>query len=369
MNEATAPLAIKLYGSNISYFTGKLENYFRTRGIPYTLNAMQFPRDARRIGREVGVIQMPNVLLGDGRWMTDSSKIIQWFEEQYTPHPLLPQDPVLRFVCLLLEDYADEWLWRPAMHYRWHYRKGAALQSRHLAEELAGEMPLPGVLKRWNLRRRQRNYTTGDGITRANIAGVEGIYLRLLATLENLLATRDYMLGERPSVADIGFAGPFFRHFALDPVPLELMRERAPAVLEWVARLWNSPPERWSTRSEPVALPTDLAPLLDDIGQCYLPYLVANAEAVGNSQARFDAHIDGVDYRGALVSRYRVWCLQELRAQFQQLPEDAQQTLQALLQQHGCWEPLWQLSSLPLLPGQEAGLPFKAHAKMLAVHD
>ena len=32
-----------LYGSSISYFTGKLENYFRLRGIPYQFRSMQFP--------------------------------------------------------------------------------------------------------------------------------------------------------------------------------------------------------------------------------------------------------------------------------------------------------------------------------------
>ena len=26
---------VMLYGSSISYFTGKMENYFRVRGIPY----------------------------------------------------------------------------------------------------------------------------------------------------------------------------------------------------------------------------------------------------------------------------------------------------------------------------------------------
>ena len=64
---------------------------------------------------------MPALQLGDGRWMTDSTKMIQWFEAKYPQNGLLPEDPVQRFVCLLLEDWADEWWWRPAMHYRWHY--------------------------------------------------------------------------------------------------------------------------------------------------------------------------------------------------------------------------------------------------------
>ena len=79
-DQASSDLA--LYGSNISYFTGKLENYFRLKDIPYTLCSMQFPRDARRIKAQVGVSQMPAVQLADGRWMTDSTKIIQWFEAQ-----------------------------------------------------------------------------------------------------------------------------------------------------------------------------------------------------------------------------------------------------------------------------------------------
>ena len=34
---------IILYGSNISYFTGKMENYFKVKEIPYSFKAMRFP--------------------------------------------------------------------------------------------------------------------------------------------------------------------------------------------------------------------------------------------------------------------------------------------------------------------------------------
>ena len=33
-------LPIRFYGSNISYFSGKLEMYFRVRGIPYEWHTM-----------------------------------------------------------------------------------------------------------------------------------------------------------------------------------------------------------------------------------------------------------------------------------------------------------------------------------------
>ena len=73
---------VRLLGSNISYFTGKLENYFRLRGIPYELHPLRGPADAALMKREVGVMQIPAMQLADNRWMTDTTKIIQWFERE-----------------------------------------------------------------------------------------------------------------------------------------------------------------------------------------------------------------------------------------------------------------------------------------------
>lgn len=360
---------VTLYGSDISYFTGKLENYFKVRGLDYNLRSMVLPADANRIQAETGVFQMPAMQLADGRWMTDTTKIIQWFEQAVPEHPAVPSDPLQAFVCYLLEDYADEWLWRPAMHYRWYYDEGAYFASRHLADELMSTVPVPGFVKRWNLRRRQRGgYTSGDGITSAAVPGVEAIFERTLAQLQAIFECRPFLLGSRPSLADIGFSGPFFRHFALDPVPLAIIRRTAPAVLEWVARLWNTRladcEGDWGT-----GIPADLGPLLDELGGHYLPYLCANVDAVAAGKQSFDADIGGVAYRGARYSRYRVWCLKELRERFAALPESAQAEAQALLQRHGVWEPLWRQADLPLLPGQEEGLPFQASTKMVGVNE
>jgi glutathione S-transferase len=367
--DSTSIQPLTLHGSNISYFTGKLENYFRLRGIPYHLRSMQLPGDLQRFKEQVGLFQMPILELGDGRLMTDTTMIIQWFEQHYPQQRLIPQDPLQRFVCLLLEDWADEWWWRPAMHYRWHYAEGAHLQSRHLADELLGGVQVPGILKRWHLRRRQRGgYTSGDGIHPGAVAGVEAMYLRLLQQMEDIFSRRPFLLGSRPSLADVGLSGPFFRHFALDPVPLEIIRQRAPAVLEWVARLWNTRLSACGGVWE-AGVAEDLGPMLDDIGSTYLPYLCANVEAVAAGRKRFDVAVGGVTYRGACYSRYRVWCLQQLRNAFQCLPEPSRVQARQLLQRHGCWEPLWRQPELPLLPGQEQELPFRATTKMVGVNE
>lgn len=360
---------ITVYGSSISYFTGKLENYFRLRGMPYRLQAMTSRYHAAKVKKMTGSTQMPAIELADGRWMSDSTPIIQWFEKAFPQLPVIPEDPLQRFFSLLLEDYADEWLWRPAMHYRWFYPQGALFAGNHLAVEIGRGVPVPNVVKRMVITRRQRNgYSTGDGITPGQVPGVEAIYLRTLEQLEAIFRERPFLLGDRPSLADIGFSGPFFRHFGLDPVPAEIMRQQAPAVWAWAARLWNT---RLSDNCGPLlpGVPEDWGPLLDQIGRQYLPCQCANVDAVAAGQKRFDVEIDGVSYRGARWSKYRVWCLQRLRDHFEALAPADQNAAEALLVRHGCWEPLWRQASLPLAPGFCSRLPFQVDAKMIDVYD
>ena len=361
-------MTLTVYGSSISYFTGKLENYLKIKGIPYEFKPMLARTVAPLMKEKTGSTQVPAVALDDGRWMTDSTPIIQWFEREHPAPPVIPSDPLQRFFSLLLEDYADEWLWRPAMHYRWFYPLGARFASSHLAHELTSEIPLPASIRRWRIIRRQRNgYTTGDGILPDQVSGVEAIFHRTLEQLSAIFERRPFLLGDRPSLADVGFSGPFFRHFALDPVPAEIVRKKAPAVYEWVARLWNTRLED-CTGTLLQGIPDDWGPLLDEIGDQYLPYLCANVDAVSQRRQRFDTTIGGVRYQGARWSPYRVWCLKRLREHFSELTAANQTAARTILEQHRCWEPLWRHQDLPLAEGFCGELPFHADAKMIDVY-
>tara|TARA_R110000823_G_scaffold305166_3_gene427112 strand:+ start:40874 stop:41965 length:1092 start_codon:yes stop_codon:yes gene_type:complete len=363
MHGTISPLTV--YGSTLSYFTGKLEVYLRAKNIAYTLEPMHGRRIMPIVRRATGTSQMPAVQLADGRWLSDTTPIIAWLEQQQPLPPVIPQEPVLRFFCLLLEDYADEWLWRPAMHFRWYYTGSALLQSRHLADELTAGVPVPPPLKRWYLRRRQRGtYTVGDGVTEANHRQVEAIYLNNLAWLDAALQQRAYLLGNSPSLADIAFAGPFLRHFSQDPVPAEIMKQRAPAVFEWVARLWNCRPES-VTADWLHEIPEDWSPWLRDIGAVYLPYLCANAEAVAAGRSRFSPTVGGVTYRKARTSRYRMWCLEQLRYHFEALPESARSSVRDVLDRHGAWEPLWRVGDVESGVNRTLTPPFGSSHKMV----
>ena len=154
---------LEVYGVSVSYFTGKLETYLRYKGIDYTLRS-PFAR-AKEILPEAGAIQVPMVRWHDGRWMSDSTPIIAHLESEFPAFPIMPADPVARFVALLIEDYADEWLWRAAMHYRWSHEHDRALLSRILVDELTAHVRAPRFVKLKRIAHRQRNnFVVKDGV-------------------------------------------------------------------------------------------------------------------------------------------------------------------------------------------------------------
>lgn len=117
-----------------------------------------------------------------------------------------------------------------------------------------------------------------------------------------------------------------FRHFSQDPAPSEIMREKAPKVFEWVARMWNLGPE--TLEDELISTP-DGPPraFLTEISETHLSQLRHNAEARTLNKDRYAQRIQGALYGRVPSSRYRVWCLENLREVWAQLSPDAQAAL------------------------------------------
>lgn len=351
-------MSVKLHGLRISYYTGKMEAYLRYKEIPFEFVTLN-PERMRRLRRETGAAQMPSVELADGRFMTDTTPMIEWFEEAHRAHPVLPDATALRVVAYLLEDYADEWLWRPAMHYRWSYAADRAHLGRLIADELLADVRLPGLLKRAFIRRRQLGrYVRGYGVNARTCRHVESIYLRTLNRLDAIFAERPFLLGRRPSLADFGFFASMFRHFSQDPTASTIMRERAPGVLEWQARLWNARGSADANAAWEME-PSGVEALLADVATAYLPYLNDNARAWQAGQTHFDPQIEGVQYEAVPVSQYRVWCLEQLQRRVKALPFEARADAEAMLERYGCLAPLFEIEAPCSRFDEGAGAPFR----------
>jgi glutathione S-transferase len=319
-----------LHGLKQSYFTGKLEGYLRVKGVPFDFVEMD-TADFRACGRATGVYQMPQLQAPDGEWLTDTTPILRRFEAERPEPALQPSDPVAAFLSLFLEDAFDEWLWRPALYYRWAFHEDSRLMGRQLGRTIISDMPGPLGLRALAIRRRQqRTFLREDGVTRETAPLVEAIYADALAALEPIFASRPFLFGERPVAADFGLFGPMFRHFFSDPTPAAIMRETAPNVLAWVTRLWALTPEQAVAAPRPAEAPADLDPLLKLAAHEHLTELVANFDAVmaGAREAKFEL-------RGARwttpVSPYCAACLIDLRKLYAALSPADQATVGARL--------------------------------------
>lgn len=321
-----------VYGSKISYYTGKLEAYLRYRGVAY--QNKRTVGDYSKLKKAVGVVQMPVVQFADGRWATDTTPLIAWMETQQDEPSIYPEDRLLNFLALLIEDYADEWLWRPAMHYRWTYRQSREYAAQFLYNELVkGVLPLPRFLALNMLKRRQYfGFVWGDGVKPKGEGRehADQTYLTALEKLETIFEKRDFLLGDRPSIADFGMMAPMFRHFAEDPYPAEIMREKAPAVYEWVARMWRAEPskEGASFLTEPDEALWDF---VSETCETNLAQHRQNAENYDGRETRYDLSVQGKTYKKVPISRYRVWCLEELRRLWAELDDAQQGTLKEKL--------------------------------------
>jgi glutathione S-transferase len=312
---------------------------------------------------------MPAVELADGRWATDTTPLIEWFEQEYPDQPIIPADPAQAFIGRLIEDYADEWLWRPAMHYRWDYSADSQLLRRKLVDELMSDIPAPGFAKRFAIYQRQRRlFTLGDGVNSTTWEHVEKTYRDTLSHLRAILTDRPFLMGARPTIADFGLFGSMFRHFGMDPTPSAIMRETAPEVYEWVAAVWNARASR-SSGELVNGVPSDWGPILDDIGAAYLPHLCANAQAWKRGEKRFDVTLQGVFFDKLRTARYRVWCLEQLRGRFEALPEPARDQARALLERHACWEPLWRVTETNSGVDPDGRAPFGREYSMTGLRD
>jgi glutathione S-transferase len=334
VSDPQAPYTV--YKADMSYFSGKLEAYMRYKAIPHTAVDVDMSVANTEIYPTTGTRKVPAVRTADGQWLFDTTPTIAWFEERYSDGPVVPGDPALAFIAALLEDYADEWLWRPSMWWRWE-----PPPSRRAAGWRIGALMNLGSLLTWAFgsyyaHRQRQEWLWNDGVTKENAAAVRDMYIDELDFLQPLLDEQPYILGSHPSVADFGYFGSMFRHFGNDPDPSEVMRRRAPAVYEWLARLWNASVEKLGPSQYWEWPRADYwQPLLRRIARAYFPYLHQNALAFRGGCARFDFRGERLHFKGTTTTNYRVWCREELQRRHLSLEPADRARVDELFAPHG----------------------------------
>lgn len=355
----------KLFRMDISYFSGKLEAYLNYKQIPFE-RVEAHHKVLFDIYQKTGTMKVPAVETSDGLWLKDSTPMLRWFEKEYPQNPILPDDPAMAFIALLVEDYGDEWLWRPAMWWRWMPIGSRRLLGYRIATEVLGSLPIPTFIAApYFAWRQKKTWLDWDGMTKANHDQIRDMYTDQLAALEPIFRRQPYLLGSHPSAADYGYFASMFRHFGNDPESSVVMRQQAPAVYEWLSRMWNQTVDDLGDNIEWKAAEGEGWDfILGDICKTYLPYLHQNAMAFKAGKKRFNYSANGLELPQTVTTDYRVWCRQELQREYQRLSDAEQARVEAMLVPHGGLAELFADGEVDAGMDADLSIPFPARPEM-----
>ncbi len=306
----TAPDSFIVHGLRVSYFTRKVTGYLDYKRLRWWLEpSIGVQRAAYSAGWNGGI---PVVTTPHGELIWDSTAILLHLETTHPEPALQPQNALLRFLDFLIDDFADEWLYRHAVGSRWLYEENTIAGSLDIARE--GQFELG----------------TGLDGTRAFVTvAMTGSLPRLGTTAENIdtwisesllrwqraaaahVAEHGYLFGGRPALADFALFGGNAAHFANDPVCLRWLESAAPAMIQHTHRLLTPDAQRFGDWFTADPLPESLIALLAELGRHYLPW-VARATIDGSATVRLSdtasAHIETTPFlneaRAVLLARY-----------------------------------------------------------------
>lgn len=197
---------IELYQFEISPYCDKVRRILHVKGLPYT---------AHNVSMQAAVTQRTKVnrtgklpaIRDDGNAVGDSTDIALYLEEKYPQPPLLPQDPQLRAMALILEDWADESLYFYELYLRFTVSRNA---DKWVPILTANDSDLVQRASRFVIPRHMKGILAKQGLGRKSYAQVVADMERHADTVEDMLDGRDWLVGDKLSLADIAVFAQWF---------------------------------------------------------------------------------------------------------------------------------------------------------------
>lgn len=329
--------SIRIVGVVGSPYSRKMRAVLRYRRIPHVWIHQGWPENQGLPKPRVELL--PQLILpGTGEARVDSTPLIRELEEHYSGRSVIPPDSAVAFLDTLLEDFADEWVTKAMFHYRWAFAPDIANAAAILPRWFAPNQPESQIVaagEAFAKRQIERLWVVGSNPTTA--ATIEESYRRILACLDAHLTEFRFVLGGRPGAADFALFGQLTQLVAFDPTPAAIAHEVAPRVVAWVDvadDLSGVEPkeEDWFSRD---TVPQTLRAFLGEMGRVYVPFLLANADALEKGAERVECTIDGRPW----VQRpfpYQGKCLRWLREEYAALTGSDRRCVDMLIAGTGC---------------------------------
>ncbi len=279
----------QLVGSELSFFTRKLEAQLRFQQIPWRYLFKTEERKAELEAR-AGTHFIPLLITPDKWLIHDTIAIGPMLSERFRERPVVPETPVQRACCFILEDAFNHWLGRVCVHSRWCYpdnvawvgpRFGANMMlDRSIDEPLsAQESQQLAAIGPMMYQGFGKHVCEINGVGPDQAAAVQADFRHMLDALASHFADNDFLLGGRPCLADFALAGASKAHFICDPEPESWLGEQRDMLRTFTERFfgdWQGDLAAWPADD---GVPESLPVVLDYLQGSYYQWAPANIAA------------------------------------------------------------------------------------------
>ena len=323
--------AYRLIGAELSPYSVKVRSYCRYKGIAFDWLSRATHQDL--FDKHAKLPLIPLIVSPDGESLQDSTPMMEWLEARHPEPSIHPGEPTSRFVSFLLEEFGDEWGNKWMFHYRWARQADQESAAGRIASAMMPKADENQVnAMRTAIMDRMKNRLWFVGSSPLTAQQIEDSYQEVLGILNDHLAGRRFLFGDRPSFGDLGIWGQIYNAYT-DPTAGEILRRGFARVKDWVLRLLDTDPEDAQGEFEPwsVLAPT-LTPLLrGPVAGQFLPWARANAEAIASAAEEFSVTLRGKEWRQKPL-KYHARSYKHLCHRYALVDEDTR----ALMRQTGC---------------------------------
>ena len=359
---------IKVFGNVGSPYTQKILALLRYRNIPYTVSWGDVIHNLSLLNLEIPKpVLLPTMVFKDenNKYLikTDTTPIIRDLEVLYKYKSVLPSSPSVNFLNYLLEDFADEWATKYMFHYRWHFDEDAINAKKMLVLQHKLDIDDETMNQFGDViadRQINRLWVVGSNKNTAKLIGKS--YKRFLNLMENHLLDSPYMFGIRPSSSDFGLYGQLTQLVGFDPTPRSIAYKESPRCVSWVSIMndlsglhdrgsigkffgvdkdsnTNNDPNYFNENDigwyELGQLPVSLKEIFKEVGQVYIPCLIANHNAYVNNKDVWEIELEDSVWKQKTFP-YQSKCLNWIKEEFNKLSIDDKNDVKRYLNGTGC---------------------------------